>query len=120
MPKNSSLEKQLGYRDYFLELEQHLGELLLPLTHRANSPKTIVSSDALHNELARHIAIEIYQSNECLGMESPVSLFSTLDALGALRYKLEVKETTDTQSIEFLERVGEATITILAGKTISK
>ena len=112
MPEARSLNKQLRYHEYFRELAQYLGDLLLPLAHQATSPKTIVSSEALHSEIVKRMAIKIYRSNNCLGMKSPVSLFSTLDALGQLRYEITIKETTDTQSIDFLESVGRATIEI--------
>ena len=52
-------------------------------------------------------------------MESPVRLFPTLDALGRLRCKIDDSDTTDRASVEFLESLGEATLSILGNQSKS-
>ena len=103
----------VGYRNYFIDLETRLGMLLLPIQRDATGPRHIVTSDALHVDLARQAAIAIYRENRCLGMESQIRLFPTLDALGRLRSDIEESNLTDTASIEFLELLGKATLAIL-------
>ena len=93
----------VGFRNYFEQLEAHLGTLLVPIQHAATGPKQIVTTEALHADLARQAAVEIYRENRCRGMNSPVHLFRTLDALGRLRFRVEEANTTDHASVEFLE-----------------
>ena len=107
----------VGFRNYFEQLEAHLGALLVPIQHGATGPRQIVTTEALHADLARKAAVEIYGENHCRGMESPVRLFPTLDALGRLRFKTEDSNTTDQASVEFLESLGEATLSILGNES---
>jgi hypothetical protein len=109
----------VGFRNYFEQLEAHLGAVLVPIQPRATGPRQIVTSEALHADLARKAAVEVYRENHCRGMESPVRLFPTLDALGRLRFKAEESNTTDQASIEFLESLGEATLLILGAQATS-
>ena len=46
-------------------------------------------------------------------MASPLDLFPTLDALGALRYEVERRSIEVGGGLEFLETVGQATLSIL-------
>ena len=103
----------IGFRNYFEQLEEHLGALLVPIEPKATGPRQIVTSEALHADLARRAAVEVYRENQCRGMQSPVRLFPTLDALGRLRFEVEDSNTTDQPSVEFLESLGEATLLIL-------
>ena len=89
MVKQQQVPTLVGFRNYFEQLEAHLGALLVPIQPRATGPRQIVTAEALHADLARRAAIEVYRENKCLGMESPVRLFPTLDALGRLRFKAE-------------------------------
>ena len=113
MVKQQQAPTFVGFRNYFEQLEEHLGVLHVPIQPRATGPRQIVTAEALHADLARRAAIEVYRENKCLGMESPVRLFPTLDALGRLRFKAEDSNTTDQASVEFLESLGEATLSIL-------
>ena len=109
----------VGFRNYFEQLEAHLGALLVPIQHGATGPRQIVTAEALHADLARKAAVDIYRENQCRGMESPVRLFPTMDALGRLRFKAEESNTTDQASVEFLESVGETTLSILGTQSTS-
>ena len=113
MVKQQQAPTFVGFRNYFEQLEEHLGALLVPIQPRATGPRQIVTAEALHADLTRRAAVEIYRENQCRGMESPVRLFPTLDALGRLRFKAEGSNTTDRASVEFLESLGEATLSIL-------
>ena len=119
MLKQQQVPTLVGFRNYFERLETHLGALLVPIQQRATGPRQIVTTEALHADLARKTAVEIYRENQCRGMESPVRLFPTLDALGRLRFKSEDSNTTDQASVEFLESVGEATLSILGNQLTS-
>ena len=119
MVKQQQAPTLVGFRNYFEQLETHLGAVLVPILPRATGPRQIVTSEALHADLARKAAIEIYRENQCRGMESPVRLFPTLDALGRLRFKAEDSNTTDQASVEFLESLGEATLLILGTQPTS-
>ena len=119
MVKQQQAPTFVGFRNYFEQLEEHLGALLVPIQPRATGPRQIVTAEALHADLARRAAIEVYRENKCLGMESPVLLFPTLDALGRLRFKAEDSNTTDQASVEFLESLGEATLSILGTQSTS-
>jgi hypothetical protein len=119
MVKQQQAPTSVGFRNYFEQLEEHLGALLVPIQPRATGPRQIVTAEALHADLARRAAIEVYRENKCLGMESPVRLFPTLDALGRLRFKAEDSSTTDQASVEFLESLGEATLSILGTQSTS-
>ena len=109
----------VSFRNYFEQLETHLGALLVPTQPGATGPRQIVTAEALHADLARRAAVEVYRENQCRGMESPVHLFPTLDALGGLRFKTEDSHTTDQASVEFLESLGEATLSILGTQSTS-
>ena len=119
MVKQQQVSTLVGFRDYFEQLEVHLGALLVPIQPRATGSRQIVTAEALHVDLARRAAVEIYRENQCRGMESPVRLFPTLDALGRLRFKAENSNTTDQASVEFLELVGEVTLSILGAQSTS-
>ena len=119
MGKQQQAPTLVGFRNYFEQLEAHLGTLLVPIQHAATGPRQIVTAEALHTDLARKVAVEIYRENQCRGMESPVRLFPTLDALGRLRFKTEDSNTTDRASVEFLESLGEATLSILGNQSTS-
>ena len=109
----------VGFRNYFEQLEEYLGALLVPIQPRATGPRQIVTAEALHADLTRRAAVEVYRENQCRGMESPVRLFPTLDALGRLRFKAEDSNTADQASVEFLESLGEATLSILGAHLTS-
>ena len=119
MTKQQQEPSLVGFRSYFERLEVLLGALLVPLQRGATGPRQIVTSEALHAALAREAAVEVYRENHCRGMESPVRLFPTLDALGHLRCKIEDSDTTDRASVEFLESLGEATLSILGNQSKS-
>jgi len=119
MVKLQQTPTSVGFRNYFEQLEAHLGALLVPIQPRAPGPRQIVTAEALYADLARGAAVEIYRENQCRGMASPVRLFPTLDALGRLRFKTENSNTTDQASVEFLESLGEATLSILGTQSTS-
>ena len=119
MTKQQQEPSLVGFRNYFERLEALLGTLLVPLQHGATGPRHIVTSEALHAALAREAAVKVYRENHCRGMESPVRLFPTLDALGRLRCKIDDSDTTDRASVEFLESLGEATLSILGNQSKS-
>ena len=119
MGKQQQAPTSVGFRNYFEQLEAHLGSLLIPIQPRATGPRQIVTAEALHPDLARKAAVEIYRENQCRGMASPVHLFPTLDALGRLRLKAEDSITTDQASVEFLESVGKVTLSILGNQSTS-
>ena len=119
MVKQQQAPTFVGFRNYFEQLEEHLGALLVPIQPRATGPRQIVTAEALHADLARRAAVEVYRENQCRGMESPVCLFPTLDALERLRFKAEDSNTTDQASVEFLESLGEATLSILSNQSTS-
>ena len=119
MVKQQQAPTFVGFRNYFEQLEEHLGALLVPIQPRATGPRQIVTAEALHADLTRRAAVEVYRENQCRGMESPVRLFPTLDALGRLRFKAEDSNTTDQASVEFLESLGEATLSILGAHLTS-
>ena len=107
------------YRNYFERLEAHLGVLLIPIQHNATGPRQIVTTEALHADVIRKAAVDIYRKNQCRGMESPIQLFPTLDALGNLRFRAEQSDTTDQTTIDFLELLGQATLSILGSQSAS-
>ena len=119
MGKQQQAPTSVGFRNYFEQLEEHLGALLVPIQPRATGPRQIVTAEALHADLARRAAVEVYRENQCRGMESPVLLFPTLDALGRLHFKAENSKTTDLASVGFLESLGEATLSILGTQLTS-
>ena len=119
MTKQQQEPSLVGFRNYFERLEALLGTLLVPLQPGATGPRHIVTSEALHAALAREAAVKVYRENHCRGMESPVRLFPTLDALGRLRCKIDDSDTTDRASVEFLESLGEATLSILGSQSKS-
>ena len=113
MGKQQQAPTSVGFRNYFEQLAERLGALLVTIQPRATGPRQIVTAEALHADLARRAAVEVYRENQCRGMESPVRLFPTLDALGHLRFNAEDSNTTDQASVEFLESLGQATLSIL-------
>ena len=119
MGKQQKASTSVGFRNYFEQLEEHLGALLVPIQPRATGPRQIVTAEALHADLARRAAVEVYRENQCRGMESPVRLFPTLDALGRLRFKAEDSNTADQASVEFLDSLGKATLSILGAQSTS-
>ena len=119
MGKQQQAPTSVGFRNYFEQLAEHLGALLVPIQPRATGPRQIVTAEALHADLARRAAVEVYKENQCRGMESPVRLFPTMDALGRLRFKAGNSNTTDQASVEFLELLGEATLSILGTQSTS-
>ena len=119
MVKQQQAPTFFGFRNYFEQLEEHLGALLVPIQPRATGPRQIVTAEALHADLARRAAIEVYRENQCRGMESPVRLFPTLDALGRLRFKAGNSNTADQASVEFLELLGETTLSIFGTQSTS-
>ena len=119
MGKQQQAPTSVCFRNYFEQLEEHLGVLLVPIQPGATGPRQIVTAEALHADLARRAAVEIYRENQCRGMESAVRLFPTLDALGRLRAKAEDSNATDQASVEFLELLGEATLSILGTQSTS-
>jgi hypothetical protein len=119
MAKRQQAPTLVRFRNYFEQLEVHLGAVLVPIEPKATGPRQIVTSEALHADLARRAAVEVYRENQCRGMQSPVRLFPTLDALGRIRFKAEDSDTTDQASIEFLESLGKATLLILGAQPTS-
>ena len=119
MVKQQQAPTFVGFRNYFDQLEEHLGVLHVPIPPRATGPRQIVTAEALYEGLARKAAVQIYRENQCRGMASPVRLLPTLDALGRLRFKAENSNTTDQASVEFLELLGEATLSILGTQSTS-
>ena len=99
--------------EYFEALETNLGLLHIPIDKYAKSPKTIVKNDGLFGPLPQQVAVDIFKNNRCRTMRSPIYLFPTLDALGALHWDLEDKKNADKAALDFLESIGEATISIL-------
>ena len=119
MVKQQQAPTVVGFRNYFEQLEECLGALLVPIQHGATGPRQIVAPEALHTDLAREAAVQIYSGSQCRGMNSPVHLLPTLDALGRLRFKAEEANTTDRPSVDFLESLGEATLSILSNRSTS-
>ena len=103
----------LCFVDYFGALETNLGLLYMPIDKYAKSPKTIVKSEGLFGPFTQKIAIDIFKNNKCKSMRSLIFLFPTLDVLGMLHWKLEGNKNTDKATLDFLESIGEATISIL-------
>ena len=116
MSNPSSNTSSTTFRDYFDRLEELLGMALIPINSEAAGPKQIILSEALHADLAKEAAITIYRENHCRSMGSPIYLMPTLDALGCLRYKAEYSMCVDKDAIEFIESLGEATLSILRTK----
>jgi hypothetical protein len=116
MVKQRRVPAVIGFRIYFERLEASLGALLVPIHHGATGPRQIVTVEALYPNLAREAAVGIYRANQCRGMNSPVHLYPTLDALGRLRFAAVEANTTDWASVEFLEQLGEATLSILSSQ----
>ena len=103
----------VSFMRYFEILEEHVGILLVPVNKHSASPRRIVSSEALYPALAQQTALSVYRENRCRSMASPLDLFPTLDALGALRYEVERQSIEVRGGLEFLETVGQATLSIL-------
>lgn len=113
-PLNLKFESyRITFVGYFKALETSLGLIQIPLDKFAKSPKTIVKNDGLFGSLPQQVAVDIFKNNRCRTMRSPIYLFPTLDALGALHWDLEDKKNADKATLDFLESIGEATISIL-------
>ena len=67
MVKQQQAPTLVGFRNYFEQLEAHLGALLVPIQHGATGPRQIVTTEALHADLARKAAVAIYRENQCRG-----------------------------------------------------
>ncbi len=102
----------IGFRRYFEILEHEVGILLMSINKNANGPRTIISSEVLYADLARQAAISIYRENRCRSMNSPVYLFPTMDVLGALRFQTESDSIKTGAEVEFLELLGQTTLSI--------
>ena len=113
-PLNLNFESyRITFVSYFEALETSLGLIQIPLDKFAKSPKTIVKSEGLFGPFTQKIAIDIFKNNKCKSMRSLIFLFPTLDVLGMLHWKLEGNKNTDKATLDFLESIGEATISIL-------
>ena len=99
--------------ELFEDMQTLLGEACLPLESAARRPSGLIMSEALYPELAKAVAMAVYQSNGCRKMHDHVRLYQTLDALGRLKRSLSDDGRIDVGSMDFLEQLGLAVTEIL-------
>ncbi len=97
----------------FEQMQTTLGEACLPLEPEVGRPAGLIMTEALYPELAREVAMAVYQSNSCRTMHDPVRLYPTLDALGRLKRSWSESGKIDVDAMDFLERLGVAAMEIL-------
>ena len=97
----------------FEQMQTTLGEVCLPLEPEVGRPAGLIMTEALYPELAREVAMAVYQSNSCRTMHDPVRLYPTLDALGRLKRSWSESGKIDVDAMDFLERLGVAAMEIL-------
>ena len=97
----------------FEQMQTTLGEVCLPLEPEVGRPAGFIMTEALYPELAREVAMAVYQSNSCRTMHDPVRLYPTLDALGHLKRSWSESGKIDVDAMDFLERLGIAATKIL-------
>ena len=97
----------------FEQMQTTLGEACLPLEPEVGRPAGLIMTEALYPELAREVAMAVYQSNSGRTMHDPVRLYPTLDALGHLKRSWSESGKIDVDAMDFLERLGIAATTIL-------
>ena len=101
--------------ELFEEMQAVLGEACLPLEPTARRPGGLITSEALYPELAKAVAMAVYQSNDCRRIHDQVGLYQTLDALGRLKRSLSEDGRIDVGGMDFLEQLGLAVTEILGG-----
>ena len=97
----------------FEQMQTTLGEVCLPLEPEVGRPAGFIMTEAIYPELAREVAMAVYQSNSCRTMHDPVRLYPTLDALGHLKQSWSESGKIDVDAMDFLERLGVAAMEIL-------
>ena len=97
----------------FEQMQTTLGEVCLPLEPEVGRPAGFIMTEALYPELAREVAMAVYQSNSCRTMHDPVRLYPTLDALGHLKRSWSESGKIDVDAMDFLEGLGVAAMEIL-------
>ena len=90
----------------FQKLQGELGEAALPLYPEAKAPRELILSQALHPDLSKDAATLIFKHNRCANLEDPISLYPTLDALGALKAQVLQSSRADIDAIRFIEDMG--------------
>ncbi len=90
----------------FQRLQSELGEAALPLYPEAKAPRELILSQALHPELSKDAATLIFEHNRCANLLDPISLYPTLDALGALKAQILQSGRADIDAIRLIEDMG--------------
>ena len=90
----------------FQRLQSELGEAALPLYPDAQVPRDLILSQALHPELSKDAATLIFKHNRCANLLDPISLYPTLDALGALKAQILQSGRADIDAMRFIEDMG--------------
>ena len=90
----------------FQRLQSELGEAALPLYPEAQVPRDLILSQALHPELSKDAATLIFKHNRCTNLLDPISLYPTLDALGALKAQILQSGRADIDAMRFIEDMG--------------
>jgi len=90
----------------FQRLQSELGEAALPLYREAQAPRELILSQALHPELSKDAATLIFKHNRCTNLLDPISLYPTLDALGALKAQILQSGRADIDAIRLIEDMG--------------
>ena len=102
----------------FQNLQCGLGEVALPLYPKAELPRELILSQALHPDLSKDAAALIFSYNRCSTLLDPISLYPTLDALGSLKAQILQSSHADIDAIRFIEDMGRLATQLISDPEI--
>lgn len=117
-PAPRSIKRSITYMSLIKHIAEHLGAVYFPLNPDADSPLTLVLPESAYHSILKEIVIRIYQENRARHLQSPVSLFPSLDAIGAIRGRLS-REQTDIEQIALVDRIGALVVAYFPASTPS-
>lgn len=87
------------------QLARHVGTHQLPVNAAATRLHGLIESSAVHYELMTQLLAAIYVRNHCRGLDDPVDLDTSFEALAPIRLALLQSPRTDVDTIRVLEDI---------------
>ncbi len=89
-----------------VSLSNAIGRHQLSLNESAMRPKELVAPDAVHYDLVKKIALNVYRANRCFHINAPIDRQRTFDALGTIQGELLQSDRTDIDQMNLVHEIG--------------
>jgi hypothetical protein len=110
----------MNFLELLRKLEVQLGYHQLPLNPSASTLKNLFETIALHDELMKRLAQEIYAANRCRQLSDPVERAATFEAFAPLRLQVLQSKHTDVDLFRFIDDLCTALDRAFGGEALTR